>query len=259
MQSGISTACLYPMLLEKSLSTLISMGFHTFEVFINTFSELKYEYISELKKMAVSSGSSVKSIHPFTSGYENFLLFSDYKRRFEDGLELYKEYFNACNVLGAELLVLHGRRSDKKSIPDEEFFDRYVKLFELGKKFGVTVVQENVNLYCSNSPAFIEKMRQACGNNCAFVLDIKQAVRGGTDPYELCKAMGDKIRHIHINDNSAVSDCLLPGYGTMDYRKLINLLKSFNFDGCLMIEVYRKSFGELSELLFAKQTVDHLI
>ncbi len=259
MQAGISTACLYPMLLEKSFSTLISLGFRTFEVFVNTFSELGEEYLKGLKKMADESGSRIVSVHPFTSGYENFLLFSDYKRRYEDGLEFYKRYFNACNVFGAHILVLHGRRSDKKSITDEEFFGRYLRLYELGQSFGVTVAQENVNAFCSDSPEFVSRMRQVCGKDCAFVLDIKQAVRGGTDPYILCNAMGKQICHVHINDNTIQSDCLLPGFGCMDYQKLICQLKSFQYNGCLMIEVYRKSFDELNELLSAKHVVEALL
>lgn len=259
MEAGISTACLYPMLLEQSFSTLLSMGFQNFEVFFNTFTELREDYVGTLRRMAADTGSKIKSVHPFTSGYENFLLFSDYKRRFEDGLEFYKHYFQACNLLGAELLVLHGRRNDKKSISDEEFFDRYVRLFELGKTFGVTVVQENVNLFCSNSVEFIRKMRRTCGEQCAFVLDIKQAVRGGSDPYTLCEAMGEQLCHVHMNDNSPVSDCLLPGFGTMDYRRFFRLLRQFHFDGSLMIEVYRKSFGDLNELMLAKQAIESFL
>ncbi len=259
MQWGISTACLYPMLLEKSFSTLFSMGFRTYEVFLNTCSEMRKEYLRKLKKMADDSKSIILSVHPFTSGYENFLLFSDYKRRFFDGLEFYRRYLNACNVLGAHILVLHGRRSDKISISDEEFFERYMRLYELGQQFGVTVAQENVNCYCSDSPDFIRKMRLACGENCAFVFDVKQAIRGKIDPYELCASMGEKLCHVHINDNSVSSDCLLPGFGSMDYQKLMCELKGFGYDGCLMIEVYRKSFGELSELTAAGKTVNSLI
>ncbi len=259
MQTGISTACLYPMLLEKSFSTLISMGFRNFEIFVNTFSELGEDYLQMMKKTADESGSSVRSVHPFTSGFENFLLFSGYGRRFQDGLELYKRYFHACNVLGANILVLHGRKCERIDITDDEYFERYLRLYELGRGFGVTVAQENVNLYCSDDPRFIRKMRRACGGECAFVLDVKQAVRGGTDPFEMCAAMGEKIRHVHINDNNAVSDCLLPGFGTMDFARLLRGLRRFGFDGSLMIEVYRKSFGNLGELAAAKKTVENLV
>lgn len=258
MKAGISTACLYPMLLENSFSELISLGFRHYEVFINTVSELREEYLCKLKEAADSSGSTIRSVHPFTSGYENFLLFSGYDRRYRDGLEFYKKYFYACNVLGAGILVLHGRKKDKPDISDEMFFERYLGLYELGKRYGVTVAQENVNLFCSDDPSLIRKMRKACGENCAFVLDVKQAVRGRTDPFVLCEAMGEQICHVHINDNSPKSDCLLPGFGEMDYERLFRCLRQNGYDGSVMIEVYRRSFGDVAELLRAKKFVEKL-
>ncbi len=260
MKAGISTACLYPMLLEDAFSTLLKLGFREFEVFFNTFRELKPGFVRDLRLRADDTGSHIQSVHPFTSGYESFLLFSDYERRFLDGLEFYKRYFEVCNLLGAKILVLHGKRNDRCSQgPDEQYFDRYEQLYQLGKKFGVTVAQENVNQFLSDQPDFIARMRQACGRDCAFVLDIKQAVRGGQDPLRLCTAMGKQIIHVHINDNRSDSDCLLPGCGTMDYPALVRMLRSFHFDGDLIIEVYRKNFSQLQELLSAKQTVEKLI
>lgn len=260
MKSGVSTACLYPMLLEDAFSALLDMEFREFEVFINTFSELESGYLGEFRRKADETGSRIKSVHPFTSGYESFLLFSDYERRFLDAMEFYKRYFEACNLLGAELLVLHGRRDERHTrSAEEQYFERYGRLFELGETFGVTVAQENVNQFLSDDPAFVLRMKKACGQKCAFVLDIKQAVRGGQNPFELCSAMGGGIVHVHLNDNSPESDCLLPGFGTMDYRLLLRMLKSYGFDGDLIIEVYRKSFGDLRELLDAKRVVDGLV
>lgn len=260
MRSGISTACLYPMELEKALPILISMNFNLFEIFINTFSEMKSDYLDELKKIADDSGSTVKSIHPFTSGFESFLLFSDYERRFQDGLDFYKRYFQTANHLGAEILVLHGQRSEKRGqTAEESYFEHYARLFELGKTFGVTVAQENVNLFRSEDPAFIRRMREYLKTQCAFVLDIKQAVRAGKNPFEMCSAMGERLVHVHINDNSPAADCLLPGSGSMNYPALKQMLDGFGYAGDFIIEVYRRSFGKLEELKGAKQTVELLI
>lgn len=260
MRSGVSTACLYPMKLEEAFPTLISMGFRVFEVFVNTFSELRAEYLKELKRMADGSGCSVKSVHPFTSGYEGFLLFSEYERRFEDGLEFYRSYFEACNLLGASILVLHGQRRDAGGPEAEKrYFERYARLFELGRTYGVTFAQENVNLMRSNDAGFLRRMREFCGSGCAFVLDVKQAVREGGDPLALCRAMGDRLVHVHLNDNDSGSDCRLPGFGSMDYAPLLGQLAQAGFTGDLIIEVYRKSFGGLAELAQAKKFAEKLI
>lgn len=259
MKAGISTACLYPMLLEDAFSALLQLGFHEFEIFINTFSELKPDFVRDLRLKAADTGSRVKSLHPFTSGYESFLLFSDYERRFRDGLEFYKRYLEVCNLLEADFLVLHGKRDDRHSPNSaEQYFDRYAELFQLGKKFGVTVAQENVNQFLSDDPSFLLKMKKHCGQDCAFVLDIKQAVRGGQDPFQVCAAMGNKIVHVHMNDNKPGFDCLLPGCGTMDYPALLRLLKSFHYNGDFIIEVYRHNFNRLEELLAAKRIVEEL-
>ena len=48
---------------------------------------------------------------------------------------------------------------------------------------GVTVCQENVNRFKSQHIAFCDRMRRALGDDFHMVLDIKQAVRAGEDPF----------------------------------------------------------------------------
>ena len=102
MKVGISTGCLYPMLTEECIDVLAKLGFTSFEIFFNTFSELKDEYLDMLKYILEKYNARVKSIHPFTSSYESFLLFSDYERRFMDGIKIYEMYFRTARKIGAE-------------------------------------------------------------------------------------------------------------------------------------------------------------
>ena len=134
MNIGISTACLYPMYTEKALETLLGQGFRLFEIFFNTLSELEPEFVSHLGKMLEQKGAVLKSIHPFTSGFESYLLFSNYERRFEDGIKFYNRYFETAARLGAKILVLHGDRSPEKSGLD---------------------VYKRQGQYCPNSPHFL--------------------------------------------------------------------------------------------------------
>lgn len=253
---GISTACLYPMETERALETLVPMGFQAYEVFFNTFRELEPDFVKHLRSLA--NGGEFVSIHPFTSGFETMLLFSSYRRRFEDTLEKYRRYFDAANQLGAKIFVLHGEREPERStITEEEYFSRYVAIYRLGQEYGITVAQENVNRFRSECPLFIQRMRAALGEECAFVFDVKQAVRAGKDPYEMLCAMGEQLVHVHINDNTPQEDCLLPGRGIMDYERLRKMLQSFSYNSCILLEVYQKNFGELSEIMDAKTCLEH--
>lgn len=251
MKFGVSSACFYPMDLMKSIEFLADNNIHTIEIFTNTVSELQDNFAKKVNNIIKPHNINVTSIHPFTSGYEHILLFSDYYKRFEDTLEFYKQYFNFANNVGAKLIVLHGDRRfvQMGGIPNEEYFERYYKLAKTGRTMGVTVAQENVNMFRSQSPDFLRKMREYLGDEVDFVFDIKQAVRSGNDPYEVCDAMGNRIIHLHINDNDSNHDCLLPGKGTMNYKKIITQMTLNGFKGDAVIEVYNKNFNSASEVV----------
>jgi sugar phosphate isomerase/epimerase len=124
MKAGVSTACLYPGLLEDSLTKLTSNGIDNIEIFINTNSELEDSFINKLNEILKRNNAHCHSLHPFTCSIEPLLFFSSYERRVKDGLEFYKKYFSAMNTLGAEIFIFHG---NKFGVPLEPklYFERY--------------------------------------------------------------------------------------------------------------------------------------
>jgi len=251
---GASTSCLYPMVTELSLHNLMEMGIKNVEIFFNTSSEIERKFVKTLRREIRSYGGHVKSVHPYSSGMEPFMFFSDYERRFTDMIDTYKRYFEAANMLDADIVVIHGDKLPAK-LSDEKYFDRFGRIMESGKKFGVCVAQENVNLHRSQDPEFLCRMKQYLGSELKFVLDIKQAVRAGYDPYDFADRLGDAIIHIHTNDNNSRHHCMLPGQGDMDYFHLREIVEKNGCDPNWIIEVYRKDFGEISEI---KQSVSWL-
>lgn len=256
MTVGVSTACLYPMETTDALIKLVKNGVECVEIFFNTLSEIQMPYSTQLLSILNEYGARVKSIHPFTSGYEPYLIFSDYEKRYRETREFYRQYFECAAYLGAEIVVLHGdRKTYLNGISDELYFERFSELAKIGREYGVTLAQENVNMFRSQRPDFIRKMKEYLGDEASFVFDIKQAVRAGCDPVEMCKAMGDRLVHVHINDNDTSHDCLLPGRGKTDYNEILEVLKSNGYDGGFIIEVYRSNYSQLSELLEAYEYV----
>ena len=251
LEFGISTACFYPEDLLMVASNLAKYDIRCTEIFANTFSELTETTAKKITDFFSPKGIVVTSVHPFTSGYEHILLFSDYYQRFKDSIEFYKNYFHFANYVGAKIVVLHGdkRFADSGGISDEEYFERYHELYQTAKTMGIMVGQENVNAFRSQNPSFIRKMREYLGDEVAFVFDIKQAVRSGYSPYEMCEAMGDRIVHLHINDNTPQQDCMLPSYGEMDYRKILTQMRQQHFQGRAVIEVYHRHFRNIEEIV----------
>lgn len=250
MDIGISTGCLYPMLTEDCLKALCDIGFRNFEIFFNTFSELETDYLDNILKIISPYNAKVVSIHPFTSGFESYLLFSNYERRFYDGVTFYEKYFRTAKYIGANKVVLHGLTTVyKSSMTNSEYFRRFDILQNSAEKYNVSLLQENVNLFRSNNICFIKDMKTEIPLSAGFVCDVKQAVRGGISPFEMVQTMGSHLRHIHINDFDHDNNCVLPGKGCFDFNLFFDTIKNAGFDNDIIIEVYRSSFETLNELL----------
>lgn len=248
MKAGISTASLYPQLLEDALRNLLNSGIKYTELFINTHSELDAAYVKTLKAELDAHDASCVSLHPFTCPSEPMMLFSSYERRVNDMLDYYRNFFEAMNILSANIFVFHGNM-DKIAVPDELYFERYLKLYELGQSFGITVAQENVERCQSRSLAFLKAMRSALKDKAFFVLDVKQAVRSGEDPVSVADELGDSIIHVHMSDHSSTNDCMIPGKGSFDMESFFSTLKKHSFDGAVLLELYRHNYSDLSDLL----------
>ena len=247
MRFGVSSACLYPSVTEAAVESLAKAGIKTIEVFYNSFREIEEDFNISLKRLLDAYGMQVVSVHPFSSGWEPFMFFTGYERRFEDIMEFYKRYYACMNILEATILVFHGDR--KESVyPLDKSFERVYKLTEEAARWGVIVAQENVTRCRSRDPHYLLEMKRAVPN-ARFVLDIKQAVRSGQDPFDLARLLGNSLVHVHASDHNKEKDCLPIGKGAFDFRNFFQLLKSLDYQGDVILELYRENFGDINELI----------
>ncbi|MEE1011251.1 MAG: sugar phosphate isomerase/epimerase [Acutalibacteraceae bacterium] len=257
MAIGISTSCLYPLETEISFDMLGKMGVKTCEIFLNSYGETSTDFAKELLKTKNEYGIHVASVHPFSSFSETHMLFSEYKRRFYDGIDFYKRCSETAAVLGAKVLVIHGSKFPAK-ISNNEYFERFGKLVEAGKEYGITVCQENVHAHFSESPEFLKNMRTYLGDNFRMVFDVKQAVRSGYEPLAFADEFKNEIVHIHLSDHISGKDCMPPGTGSFDFGKLFDIMKSADYKGDYVIELYRSNYGQPDELAKALAYLQNL-
>ncbi len=248
LRAGVSTACLYPKPLEESLYDLAVNGISNVEIFVNTHSELKKSFACGIADTLSRFDVKCLSVHPFTCELEPMMLFSEYERRMNDVLEYYKLYFQFMNIVGAEIFVFHGGKGSPNAMR-EPFCERYSRLYNLGKEFGVTVALENVSRCQSGSSVFVRDCAKILGNEFAFVLDTKQAVRAGENPFSFLEAAGNSIAHVHISDSGQLGDCLLIGKGSFQVKRFLTRLNELN-PGCgVILELYRSGFKGISDLV----------
>ena len=256
---GISTSCFYPMATELALRTALEAGIRHFEVHPSTFSELNKHYLREMKKMLRYYGALIHSVHPFYSALESAMFFSDYcERRFADGLEIYRQYFQTAAYLGADYLVFHGGQNIGKArvmVSQDEYIERYNMIYECGRSFGVTLLHENVYSHTAQTPEFCRRMIEYLGDKALFTYDSKQARRAGFDQTEFLRAVSGHVRNIHISDYDREHDCLLPGKGISDYTEMRKALSGGDDKAYWMIEVYNDAFTDPGEIALS---IDYL-
>lgn len=258
MEIGVSSSCFYPDLIEESLKAVGRIGAKTAEIFFNSACELDGDILKELCAIREYYNIQVRSIHPFTSGFEPYLLFSNYDRRTNDGIEFYKKYFEAANLLGAELVVIHGGKSPKKYTP-ELYAENYLKLHNAAKRAGVFVAHENVNNCLCSDPCYMKRVADLIGDDFKMILDIKQCRRTHQSEFKFIELLGDNIAQVHLSDGTKSHDCLAPGTGEYDFKKLFDALKAHGYDNTAVIELYRNNFKDENDIKISFEYLNNIV
>jgi sugar phosphate isomerase/epimerase len=70
-------------------------------------------------------------------------------------------------------------------------------------------------------------------------LDLSHTATAGVDPLVMARALGDRLRHLHLADGmgSARDEHLIPGRGTQPCAEVLGLLADQSFDGTVVVEV----------------------
>ena len=247
MKIGISSSCLYPMYTEESFRLIASHGVSLSEIFFNANCELEPSFIKQLNEIKDEYGIQLSSVHPTMSLAESFMLFSNYERRFNEGIEIFKRYGEIAAELGAKYVIMHGGKPNG-TMDNHGYFDRFARVAEVVKQNGATLLQENVVNFRAGSLEALSDMSDYLGDQVNFCLDVKQSIRGGYSPYDVLHLLGSKIKHLHLSDSNPRFDCMLPLDGEFDFKKFLGCAADCGYTGDAVIEVYRAAFNEPEEL-----------
>lgn len=257
MSVGISTACFYPAATEEALRCVAEAGAKVTEVFFNSPSELEPVFLRRLSSIASDNGIRIRSLHPFTSFAEGYILFSQYVRRFDDYREFYKKYYAAASAIGAKVVVLHGAKLPM-NIGTDEYAERLGLLVSDAREQGIILAQENVVHHNGQTPEFMNELKSRLGSDFHMVLDIKQAYLAGINSIEFFREFSDNICHIHLSDHDESHKCIPPFDGTFDFAALFSLLKNSGYSGDCVIELYRSGFERTEQLTDSMRRLEKL-
>lgn len=169
--------------------------------------------------------------------------------------------FEMCGYLGVKHMVVH---SITRSTKEKEFatnLELFRKMIPLAKKYHVIVCLEN--LFVGYGSHMIEgscaNVREACwyidtlnadaGEECfGFCLDVGHANLMGRNLREYIKALGSRLKVLHIHDNDGWTDSHMMPYTQTyaggknfytDWDSFIDGLRDIHYDGALSFETFR--------------------
>ncbi len=247
MRLGVSTASLYPLETEKALLEVARSGCECTEIFFNATCEMKQEFVDLLDSIRCEYGIYITSVHPTMSMAESYMFFSDYTRRYEEGIEQYKRYAEIAAQLGAKYIIMHGGKPNHV-MDGYGYCERFLQVSEAVKESGATLLHENVVHHRAGDIEFLRFMAEQLGDRVGFCLDVKQSIRAGYSPFDALRAVSANIKHIHLSDNQPENDCMLPCKGDFDFSAFLSLAKELGYKGDAVVEVYRNAYGHYEEL-----------
>ena len=256
MEVGVSTASIFNKAMVEDIPAMLSpMGCRTIEVFLNTFSEYRPDFVGLLRQRIDDAGLSVYSVHPMSNQFEA-QLFSIHPRQKADAFSVYREALQAGSILGATHYVMHGSPhlgGTAKNLELERIAPVFHELLDIAAEYGITLCLENVSWCFFHAPAFGAQLKERLGDHrLKFVLDIKQAVRSGEDPFAFVEAVGEDMANWHLCDyafdRSGKLSLKMPGQGQCDFLALGKAMVSKGYTGPAFVEVYSDMYGSLDEL-----------
>lgn len=238
MRLGLTSAAFYGRLeTEDAAAKLREFPIDTCEIFLETGSEynLKFGILTREKL----GGLPCRSIHAKGTQFESDLFGASPRQR-QDAFQTLKGFLDCGRALGAGVYVFHGLPDIRgllrpKSVP--RLLETVERVAALAGERNIRLAWENVSWCTLKRPEDAAFLKDACPE-LFFVLDIKQAVQAGADPFAFLPVMGERLIHVHVLDFDPSGRLCLPGQGTFDFIRLRRELDAMDYQGDVILEPY---------------------
>jgi sugar phosphate isomerase/epimerase len=237
---GLSTASVYPESSAHAFAYAADLGYDTVEVMVGI--DALSQQTSAVKQLAEHHQLPVSAIHA------PCLLFTQRVWGTEPWGKLQRSAEMAHEV-GAQVVVVH---------PPFRWQREYARDFVNGiaaleNSTGIAFAVENMYPWRASSRRGMEMYApgwdpsdEAYANT---TIDLSHAAIAASDPIEMARRLGDRLRHVHLTDGSgsAKDEHLVPGRGAMGAREFLLHLTEVGFAGEVILEINTRRCGSREE------------
>lgn len=171
-----------------------------------------------------------------------------------------KRAIECTKEAGGKICVIHPANNKTA----EENAQMYFELLDFAKSCDVKIATENMWNWdsekdqasfaaCATPESFIEHVDALNSEYMVACLDIGHAeMRGsGTNAVEMIKALGHRLKALHIHDNDKWKDLhQIPFSMNINFDEIIKALKEINYSGYFTLEAYQYLKDYTSDNIF---------
>lgn len=199
---------------------------------------------ARLSALLASLGLGVASFIPAQFRYPTCLCSNNEVVR-RDSVDYINDSLETASQLGAPVVsVCPGHTLFGQTVADgwQRLVDSLSTICVRAMQYGIRIAIEPADRYetdlLATTSDAMRLVRQIGAPNLGVVLDTGHAHVTGESFATALAAMGDRLFHVHIDDNSGQRDQhLIPGDGTIDLRDFIARVRSAGYTGYMSAEL----------------------
>jgi len=226
---ALSTASVYPENTAAAFEMASSLGYEAVEVMVGIAPAS--QDIDSVRRLAAYHGVPVCAVHAPCLLITQRVWGTEPWAKLEHSAEMAHE-------LGADVVVVH---------PPFRWQREYAAGFvdgiaALEKRTGIAFAVEN--MYPWRAPrramaVYVPGWDPSEQDYANTTIDLSHAATARSDPIEMARRLGSRVRHLHLTDGSgsAKDEHLVPGRGVMPAAELLEHLSGTGFAGHIVVEI----------------------
>lgn len=248
MKTSLSTFlyCYYS--LEEAIQQVSIAGFDAVDIWGGRphayRNDLREHEIRHIRSIVDDLGMEIASFIPAQVRYPSSLC-SPNKNIRMDSVRYLKASIEAAVRLGAPIITISpGHTLHDQGLDDgwERLADSLDRICEFAGHYNVLVAIEPGNKFqtdlINTTIQALDMIDQLGCDNLGVLFDSGNALLAGEDISSAIEHLGDRLFHVHVNDNDGVkAQKLIPGHGQFNFRTLVHALRMILFDGFITADL----------------------
>ena len=160
------------------------------------------------------------------------------------GIDLVGGYMEACARMGIDKVVLHPSfgpiAPEERALRLQTSLDSVRKLYRSDLHIAVeTMPRTDLCNTVAETMAYLEALQGIAG--CC--VDVNHCQKD--KPQDVITAVGDRLLTVHIADDDGIDERhWFPGKGVLDWRAILQALRTVGYEGCFMYELWWRHYDD---------------